>query len=79
MFWLRNKKIIFSLHTLAQKPTLNAHAGRGGPTLTLFFLIDEGREDSKTLHLSHHGPTSETPFYWWADGGPKLNAGLVAL
>ena len=41
-----------------------------------FFLVYEGREDSKTTR----GPSSaasETAFRWWADGGPTLNAGLV--
>ena len=37
---------------------------RGGPTLTtfiviLFFLVDEGRDDPKTLKTGHHRPTSE--------------------
>ena len=40
---------------------------RGDPTLTKFFLVDEGREDLSTT------------IRWRADGGPTLNAGLVAV
>ena len=55
----------------------------GGPTLTAFFFVDEGREDS---NATIGGPSSarqrsaiEVAFRWRADGGPTLNAGLVAL
>ena len=47
---------------------------RGGPTLTMFFLVDEGREDPST---TISGPSSA--FRWRADDGPTMNAGLVAL
>ena len=46
-------------------------------------FVDEGREDSNT---TIGGPSSarqrnaiEVAFRWRADGGPTLNAGLVAL
>ena len=48
-----------------------------------FFIIDEGREGPNTTKI---GPSStgqlnaiEMAFHWWADDGPTLNAGLVAL
>ena len=48
-----------------------------------FFLVDEGIED---INITINGPSSahqqnaiEMAFCWWADNGPKLNAGLVAL
>ena len=47
------------------------------------FLVDEGREDSKT---TKSGPSSarqrnaiEMAFHWRADDGPTLNAGLEDL
>ena len=46
---------------------------RGSNFDKVFVLVDEGREDQ---------PASETPFkafHWYADDGPTLNAGLVAL
>ena len=49
---------------------------RGCPT---FFIVDGGKEDANADQ-----PTSETQiklnsFHWRADGGPTLNAVLVAL
>ena len=48
-----------------------------------FFLVGEGIEDSNTVingSLSaRQGNTIEMAFRWWADDGPTLNAGLVAL
>ena len=56
---------------------------RGGPTSTLTFLVDEGREDQNT---TIGGPSStrqrnaiSMAFRWRADNGPTLNAGFVAL
>ena len=44
---------------------------RGGPTLTLFFLVDKGKED---LNTTKSGPSSahlsETPFMIF-QGGPE--------
>ena len=55
---------------------------RGGPNLTRFFL-DEGREDPNTPisrpSSARQPNTIETAFHWRADGGPTLNAGLLAL
>ena len=55
---------------------------RGGPTLTTFFLDDEGWEDIKYLFKrAIIGPpakaASET-FRWRADDSQTLNAGSVA-
>ena len=44
---------------------------RGGSTLTAVFLVDERIDDPNT--------TKSGSFRWWADDGPTLNAGLVAL
>ena len=50
-----------------------------------FFLVDEGREDPNTTIIGPLSATGETPFKWrlnfrwWANDGPTLNAGLVAL
>ena len=60
------------------------HAGiRGGPALTIFFLVDEGRKDPNT---TISGPSSARQrntiymaFPWCADVGPTLNTGLEAL
>ena len=60
---------------------------RGGPNSNNvfwgFFLVDEGREDPS---ITKSGPSSASQqnaivmaFCWWADDGPTLNAGLVAL
>ena len=56
---------------------------RGGPNLITVFLVDEGIED---LNTAINGPSSacqqnatSMAFGWWADDGPTLNAGLVAL
>ena len=63
MYHARTQKVIF----------------RGVPALASF-LADEWIKIS--LKLDHHRPVSETPFKmafrWRADGGPTLNAGLVA-
>ena len=53
---------------------------RGGPTLTFFFLVDEGREDPSTTIIiggpsSAHRETSRRR----ANDAPALNAGLVAV
>ena len=42
---------------------------RGGQTVTLFFLVAEGREDPNA--------TKKLAFRWRADIDPTLNAGLV--
>ena len=58
-----------------------------GPTLTFYFcflfFFDEGRKDSNT---TISGPSTarqqnaiQMAFRWRADGGPILNAGLLAL
>ena len=36
----------------------------GGPTLTTFFLVDDGKEDPNTTKAGHHWPASETPLNW---------------
>ena len=47
---------------------------RGGPTQTSFFSVcffpNEGKEDQIPLTVSHHLPTSETPFKF--AGGPMM-------
>ena len=56
---------------------------RGGPTLTMLFLVDEWREDpnstisgpSLTCQWKHHLNVISLACRWW----PTLNAGLVAL
>ena len=35
---------------------------RGGPTLTMFFLVDGEREDPNTTKVVHHLRVNETPF-----------------
>ena len=39
-----------------------------------FVLVDEEKVNPKTLKADH-----QTPYNWWADNGPTLDAGLVAL
>ena len=51
---------------------------REGPTLTTFFLADEGREDQNITISSHHRPASETPFKWrFADGPMIVQHGML--
>ena len=58
---------------------------RGGPTLTFFFLVDEGWEDPNTCtticgpSLARQGKSILMAFHWRADDGPTLNTGSVAL
>ena len=53
---------------------------RGGPTLTTIILVDEGREKAKIRPSSARQRNSiKMAFRWRANGGPSLNAGLVAL
>ena len=56
---------------------------RGGPTLTTFFFVDEGRDHPNTTISGSSSTRKRNAIYmafrWRADGGPKLNAGLVAL
>ena len=59
---------------------------RGGPTLTTFFyifLVDEGRKHPNTTIRGHPSARQQNAiqmaFCWRANGGPTLNAGLVAL
>ena len=54
-----------------------------GPTLTIFFLVDDGREDPNT---TISGPSSTRQrnaiameFHRRVDNSPALHAGLVAL
>ena len=51
---------------------------RRGPTLTMFFLVDEGRE---IPNITISGPSSarqrNAAFLWRVDDRPTLNAGLV--
>ena len=52
---------------------------RGSPTLGMFFLLVDVWIQIQ-LKSGHHRPSSETPFKWrFADDGPVLNVGLVAL
>ena len=49
----------------------------GGPTLTVFFLIDEGREDPNTIYhykLEIIGPPAKWRFTGVPNDGPTLNA-----
>ena len=49
----------------------------GGPTLTTFFLLDDGREDPNTTKAGHHWPASETPLNWrFADWWPNMGCWL---
>ena len=41
---------------------------RGGPTLTFFFLVDEGREDK----LAIIAPPAKRHFKWRFAGGPMM-------
>ena len=57
---------------------------RRGPTLTTFLLLLRGWREDRNATKS--GPSSacqgnaiEMAFYWHANNGPPLNAGLVAL
>ena len=54
---------------------------RGGPSLTTF-LVDEGRKYPNTTicgpSLAHQRNAIEMPYRLRADGGPKLNASMVA-
>ena len=45
---------------------------RGGPTLTFFYLVDEGREDPKTNISGPSSAASETPFKWRFAGVPMM-------
>ena len=46
----------------------------GDPTLTIFFLVDVGREYLNTTKAGHHRPSS---FRWHAYDGPALNGSFV--
>ena len=37
-----------------------------------YILVDEEREDPKTLKTDHDRSTSETPFKWRLAGGPTV-------
>ena len=53
---------------------------RGGPTLTSFFLVDQGKEDqniTKSGPLPAHQRNAIMAFRWRADDGPTLNAGFI--
>ena len=56
---------------------------RVDPTLTTFFLLDEGREDPNTTlsgpSLARQGNVIKMAFCWRADDGPTLNADLAQL
>ena len=54
---------------------------RGGPALTIFFLIDEGSENQKKNGLSwaRQQNAIKMAFRWHADHGQTLNASLIAL
>ena len=45
----------------------------------IFFSLMRGGRIQIPLLAGHHCSASETPVKRWADDGPKLNAGLVAL
>ena len=54
-----------------------------GPTLTIFILLDEGKEDPSS---TKSGPSSarqrnaiKMAFRWQPDDNQTLNAGLIAL
>ena len=55
-----------------------ASFGRGGPTLTTIFLVDEVRDDPNTTK-SEPLSVSQRNIHWRADDSPTLNSGLVAL
>ena len=58
---------------------------RGGPTLTTFFVLVEGRNDHNTtrsgLSSARQRNAIKMAFRWCADhsDGPTLNSGLVNL
>ena len=56
---------------------------RGDPTLTTFFLLDEGREDPNTTlsgpSLARQGNVIKMAFRWRANDGPTLNADFAQL
>ena len=56
---------------------------RGGPTLTMLFLVDEGWDDPNTTtsgpSLARERKAIEMAFRLRADDGPTLNAGLLAF
>ena len=80
-FILAEAEFVISYHARIKKVL----SGGGGPTLTTFFvclfvcfLVDEGRERIQIpLKAGYNRPASMT-FCWRNDGGPRLNAGLVA-
>ena len=45
---------------------------RGGSTLTVFFLIDDGREDPNTSISGPSLAVSKTPFKWHFTGMPLM-------
>ena len=69
-------------HVLIQK-VLSEGVQLTHSTLTTCFLVDEKREDPTTTKSgplsAHHRNAIVMVFYWWADNGPILNAGLVTL
>ena len=56
---------------------------RGSKFDKKFFLVYKGIEDTNTVingqSSAHQRNAIEMAFRWRADGGPTLNAGLVAL
>ena len=45
---------------------------RGGPTLTMFFLMRAERIQIALKEEGHQRPASETPFEWRFAGGPMM-------
>ena len=55
---------------------------RGGPTLTFFFIVDEGWEDPNTTISGPSSARQRNAIYMafrWRANGPTLNAGSAAL
>ena len=56
---------------------------RGGPLLTIFFLVVKGREDQNTTISAPSSVrlrnANKMAFRWRADHSPTLNAALIAL
>ena len=44
----------------------------GGPILTTFCIVDEGREYPNTTKMGHHRPASEMLFKRCFAGGPMM-------
>ena len=70
------------IHTLRRSRKF-CQRGSKNDSFFVVFLVDEGIEDPNT---TVNGPSSarqwntiHMAFPWWADEGPTLNAGLVAL